>query len=250
MASQSRSRGQPYLQKAVGAADQLLAPSSPFRLVATGQYADIFYKKNSQESIFEVQFDVARNELQGDGGSNSPYALTAYAPFAPFNRFSISEKFVAAAEAGDARIAALTFAFNSSLPIYTKYKGTPTGNQEITYGDANLFIYRLADIILLKAEALNDLGQTNLAIPLINQIRNRAGLINTTASTPDQVRDAILKERYIELHAEGKRWFDLIRNNVVTREIPGVKGSEHILWPIHESVINENPNIIQNTYYK
>ena len=75
----------------------------------------------------------------------------------------------------------------------------------------NQILIRLADIILLKAEALNALGQTGDAIPLINAIRARATLPATTASTQTDVALAILNERRLELALEGHRWNDLLR---------------------------------------
>ena len=75
----------------------------------------------------------------------------------------------------------------------------------------NEILIRLADIILLKAEALNQLGQTAQAIPLINAIRARVNLAPTTASTQSDVAAAILLERRLELSLEGHRWNDLLR---------------------------------------
>ncbi|PXY41432.1 RagB/SusD family nutrient uptake outer membrane protein [Flavobacterium cheongpyeongense] len=77
--------------------------------------------------------------------------------------------------------------------------------------DANIVYLRYGEVILMKAEALNELGQTSEAIPLLNQIRNRAGLGNTPATSQDAVRTAIWKERRVELAFEFDRFFDLVR---------------------------------------
>jgi len=65
---------------------------------------------------------------------------------------------------------------------------------------------RLADIILLKAEALNNLGDVTGAAILVNQIRTRVSLPNTTASDKTSMALAIEKERRLELAFEGFRW--------------------------------------------
>ncbi|HEY6976392.1 MAG TPA: RagB/SusD family nutrient uptake outer membrane protein, partial [Chitinophagaceae bacterium] len=68
----------------------------------------------------------------------------------------------------------------NSVPFIGKWKHPNGWNSP-----DDVMMIRLADIILLKAEALNNLGQTDDAIPLINQIRSRVNLPNTTATTQD-----------------------------------------------------------------
>ncbi|OXA87639.1 RagB/SusD family nutrient uptake outer membrane protein [Flavobacterium hercynium] len=82
-------------------------------------------------------------------------------------------------------------------------------NQEFT--DTNLRYLRYAEVILMKAEALNELGLTADAIPLINMIRTRAGLGDTPFTSQDDIRKAIYKERRLEFAFEHDRWFDLVR---------------------------------------
>jgi hypothetical protein len=73
-------------------------------------------------------------------------------------------------------------------------------------------VYRYAEVLLMYAEVLNELNNTSDAIPYLNQVRNRAGLNNTTATTQSALRDVILHERQIELAFEDKRWHDLVRS--------------------------------------
>ncbi len=70
-------------------------------------------------------------------------------------------------------------------------------------------IYRYAEVLLFLAEALNEQGKAAEALTYLNQVRARAGL---AASTATDLRDAIFKERRVELAFENKRWFDLIRS--------------------------------------
>jgi hypothetical protein len=77
----------------------------------------------------------------------------------------------------------------------------------------NQRVIRYADVLLLQAEALNEQGQTATAIPLINQVRNRANLAPLVAGdfTQATLRTQLMHERATELAGEGVRWFDLQR---------------------------------------
>jgi hypothetical protein len=77
----------------------------------------------------------------------------------------------------------------------------------------NQRVIRYADVLLLQAEALNEQGQTATAIPLINQVRSRAGLAPLVAGnfTQATLRTQLMHERATELAGEGVRWFDLQR---------------------------------------
>lgn len=125
------------------------------------------------------------------------------------------------------------------------------------------YLVRLADIILLKAEALNELNRTPEAIIELNKIRNRALLNNTTATTKDQVRNAILSERRLEFAQEGQRWDDLVRfgkavdvmNNLVeTNLVTGARvnygmNTDKLLLPIPQEERERNTKLTQNPGY-
>jgi len=107
---------------------------------------------------------------------------------------------------------------------------------------------RLADVILLYAEALNETGNSTDAVTELNKIRNRAGLANSTATSQGDVRSAIQDERRLELAFEGQRWFDLVRTNTVDAEIGETINSNYHIFPIPISevlssfgVITQNP---------
>lgn len=78
-------------------------------------------------------------------------------------------------------------------------------------------IYRYADIMLLRAEALNKTGQHQAALNIVNAVRNRVGytvnaqLSDYTGNLMQGIERTILEERRIELMGEGKRWFDMCR---------------------------------------
>ncbi len=80
------------------------------------------------------------------------------------------------------------------------------------------YIFRLADIILLKAEALNESNQLEAAVSEINRIRARVNLdplSDAQKSSKEVLRNTILKERRLELAQEAQRWDDLVRLNKV-----------------------------------
>ena len=126
----------------------------------------------------------------------------------------------------------------------------------------NLVLLRLADIILLKAEALNTLGQTGDAIPLVNAIRARVKLAPTTAVSQSDMALAILNERRLELAFEGERWYDLLRFgaqytiNLMNSQKDGNGMSlgyqvdaHRLLYPIPQNDRDNNPNLTQNPGY-
>ena len=110
---------------------------------------------------------------------------------------------------------------------------------------------RLADVILLYAEALNENGApASEVLPLLDDIRTRAGLnsLSGTVSSKEDVKKAIANERRLELACEGHRWFDLVRTGTVSEEIGEVVGSEYYLFPVPiseilatDGVITQNP---------
>ncbi len=113
---------------------------------------------------------------------------------------------------------------------------------------------RLADVILLYAETLNENGvAATTVLPLLDDIRTRAGLnildpavINTQAL----VREAIADERRLELAFEGHRWFDLVRTGTAEAEMGETIGAQYYLFPIPISEILASGGVItQNQGY-
>jgi len=116
---------------------------------------------------------------------------------------------------------------------------------------------RLADIILLYAEALNentnaDGSQSASILALLDDIRTRAGLasLSGTATTQAEVRQAIANERRLELAFEGQRWFDLVRTGTVDAEMGETINPNYHLFPIPVSEVLASGGVItQNTGY-
>lgn len=117
-------------------------------------------------------------------------------------------------------------------------------------------IIRYADILLSRAEALNEVdGPTPEALDLVNQVRGRAGLEPLTAAeapTREALRDLILLERGWEFVAEGKRREDLVRHGKLIEyaQARGINAQAfRTRYPIPIAEINANPAVEQNPGY-
>ena len=113
---------------------------------------------------------------------------------------------------------------------------------------------RLADVILLYAEALNETGSgAGTVLGLLDPIRTRAGLNPidpAVVSSQAAIRQAIQDERRLELAFEGQRWFDLVRTGTVNAEMGVTVPSEFLLFPVPNSEVLAFPDVIfQNPGY-
>ena len=126
-------------------------------------------------------------------------------------------------------------------------------NATCGYGSIqNIRILRFADILLINAEAANELGNTSVAITNINKIRNRAELANTTASTQSAIRLAIWQERRVELAMEMDRFLDLVRTGQAETYLGplGFKKGVNELFPIPLQAITDSKGVLtQNPGY-
>jgi starch-binding outer membrane protein, SusD/RagB family len=104
--------------------------------------------------------------------------------------------------------------------------------------DAKLPIYRYADIMLLRAEALNKKGLHQEALDIVNTVRNRVGytvnaqLADYPPDPTDEIERTILTERQLELVGEGKRWFDLMRIGTIYDYTNGYEYLREVMNPI------------------
>lgn len=141
------------------------------------------------------------------------------------------------------------FGINQSL--CNKYGSDP--NAVAANSGIDLPEIRYADILLAKAEALNEQnGPSAESIELINKIRRRVGItvLDQASFNQKTLRDAILKERIHELFLEGKERDDLIRNGtfITSAVARGVKNAQnfHVLFPIPQSEIDASSQINEN----
>lgn len=168
--------------------------------------ADVFSvaNKNNAEIIFAVKYNKA---IIGQGHSLNQY----------FNAPALDPLLLAAYTTSDTRRDLLNIVtINPTNKPVKKYQDTfdPSNN---TLGN-DYIILRYSDVLLMYAEALNEVGYnaTGDAFTYLNAVRSRANATTfTSTNLPDQAsfRTAILQERRLELPLELHRWFDLVRTN-------------------------------------
>lgn len=141
----------------------------------------------------------------------------------------------------------------NNYPIVSKYNDPNNGTNDF-------YQIRLADILLLRAKAYNELGDINNAAKLVDEVRTRVKLPPTTANTKDAMAAAILNERRLELAFEGQRWFDLLRTgnaiSVMNAEKDGNGNNLNynvqpymLVYPIPQTQLDLNPLLTQNMGY-
>lgn len=237
-------------------------------LLPPGKWFTIFSEGNTLEGIFELQHDGTR------GQPNNIYSLTS-----PESNLLIGSNYAREILVPQFSRESIR-GFGSLNPLnyfIWKYVGSDPDpllrRSSANQYDANWIVYRLADLLLMKAEALSQTGRYTEALLLINRIRDRASMPSaSTAQNPQAFEDLILQERAKELAYEGKRWFDLLRlgrrndyqrkTNLIELIIKNVPATQKRVlaskltnpygWylPIYEREIESNPKLIQNPYYQ
>lgn len=147
----------------------------------------------------------------------------------------------------------------------------PSDNYAFMYkvrsGYSNVFFLRYDDVLLLKAEALLNGNTVDLAgaAEIIDRLRSRAGakaLTATEKSSKENLFNAYVNERRLELACEGERWYDLVRLDLVEEAMAAAQASDpnrlpiavpytknSYLLPIPQDVLDTNPNVKQNPGY-
>jgi starch-binding outer membrane protein, SusD/RagB family len=235
-------------------------------LISGDNWFTNFYPGNSNESIFEIQYDNSLSQT-------NDFITWFYTD----KRYLTSTFEYSLFETADLRgigTNSTGASFTSGLLIW-KYIGTDiTGNQRSTstQNDQNFIIYRIADIYLMKAEAQIMQGNMTDAAANINKIRERAGLSDITAVADESTMlDMLLAEREREFFSEGKNWFDILRvaqrddckykqklidqvleaQSARNQAIVSSKLYDTNSWymPIASSELKVNSLLIQNSYY-
>lgn len=267
-------------------------------------YDEIFVQKNSRESILELQFDGSTNSntcLYNYRDYNGLYRhrdnntglLQASAPCQTVTRnidntsglFSQSDirrwQSLVYTEAGQRVYSIGKYTYQSITHDNLKDNSEGTENTFIPTGSfsSNWIIYRLSDVLLMKAEAITRLDaptteQLQDAFNCVTMILYRANpsvttdrdkLSFTDYQEPSQLFDLVMRERRREFFGEGKRWFDLVRmaehdgttTNMLTllltkyatntNAVRAKLASMNSLYsPVYENELKVNPNLHQN----
>jgi hypothetical protein len=224
-------------------------------------YSDLWdiNNKNNSESIWEIQYDGYSSSVGnwipsqfiGDGWKKFETPTNDLV-----NTFTAEHDNVRL----NASIAFVTYGWPdqywtvpTNYPVLSKYTDPNNGYN-------NMYMLRLADILLLRAEAYNAQGDVADAATVVNQVRARVGLPAIPAANPGDMALAIEKERRLELAFEGQRWYDLLRTgraldvmnaqkdgagNSLNYNVPAYK----LLLPIPQTQLDLNPLLIQNPGY-
>lgn len=240
--------------KALAKANEVIA-SGKYSLLPL--YSDVFdvEKKNNAETILALQY------LRQDGLGMRMQVLL----LGPDDKFSfgasggwglgfVEDGFYQKYQQTDDRI---NTAFSNPKPGQKTYF---TGKWKDTKGASadghgnDLILFRYADLLLIQSEAANELnGPTADAYTQINRVRARAKQPALTGLSKDQLRDAVLNERMLELSYEQHRWFDLKRTGRLKDVMIATKkdwNDRYLLFPIPQSEIDASNGVIkQNPGY-
>jgi hypothetical protein len=118
-------------------------------------------------------------------------------------------------------------------------------------GDEDIYVIRYAEVLLSRAEAEARQGKLEEAVASLNPTRVRAGLdpLDAAGMTQQQLLDAILHERRLELAMEGDRWPDLVRRGQAIAVLGLEDRPEQRLFPIPLAELDVAPNLVQNPGY-
>ena len=257
----------------ITACDKIIS-SGKFGLIAgnAGFYNTLYYNGNSNESIFEFQFDEQKlNPFYSMFIQGSRRYIAN--PRVMEEMFTIdfdddTKKDIrgdgVSVRLSDGAVWKLTaFDFNTSRSASESY--------------AHWIVYRYAEILLMKAEALAWTNKGQDALDIVQTIRDRAHALEATKRTPgpddtENISEYILEERAREFAFEGKRWYDVLRHakrnnyaylqvllNMVALSVPGdrqqiainkYKDYNSHYFPIYQYELQTDKNLVQNPFYK
>jgi hypothetical protein len=231
-------------------------------VVASGKHRlldkpeDVFSATNESnaEIIFAVQFASGVNGNREGSGAFQQFSPSGTVSGAKGHNLP-TRSFYALYTDADLRKTAYVGTTSAGVPFSKKLKLPTTAPND---GGSDWVVLRYADVLLMLAEAENELNNPAAAAPLLNQVRTRAGLPATAAATQAELREAIELERRLELIGEGHRWFDLLRTGkaistmnawFAEQAIPITISAKNLLMPIPQSQIDTDPTLTQNPGY-
>ena len=223
--------------------------------------------ENSSESLFEIQ--AAAFEIGGGGSQYNEVQGVRGVPNLGWGFNRPSDDLIAEFERGDPRREATILYVGEVLPDGSGIVEGDAGidgerfNQKAWVpehpgtngnGPGNIRILRYADVLLIAAEALNEIGRQDEALMYLNMVRERARgganvLPDVTTIDQGELRNAIWHERRVELALEQHRWFDLVRTNrsfeVMQPLRPNFTQNKNELFPIPQVEIDLSEGALQ-----
>ncbi len=241
-----------------------------YDLFTEGNRTELFSPKNQRDNEFifvSVMADIPDNDT-GNGWLSHVVPRGYQWKFPPRQIFAaeykIRSEFLESFEPGDERLDAFLFEFvdeDDSLIVlgennarslkFPEYPG-----QSISRSSDDFIYIRYADILLSRAEALNELNGLNAeSVQLLNLVRDAAGAGTFNVgdfSSEQEFTDIIIDERGREFHTEALRRQDLIRQGkFVEMALERGKPAQnfHVRYPIPLTEMERNPNLVQNEGY-
>lgn len=211
----------------VSLCDQIIA-SGQHSLVPT--FSNIFATQGTAESIWELSFETTN--------SNTLAFFLFSTALGGRNEIRPNTTLASAYSTTDAR-RILTTSYDAQLK-YFRINGTDFP-----------VLFRYAEVILNRAEALAELGRNAEALTALNLIRNRAGIGDadaTLVTNPTALKTEIFTQRRLELALEGHYFFDLVRTGRAAATLSNWASTQALL-PIPQRERDSNPNITQNPGY-
>ncbi|MFB6340809.1 RagB/SusD family nutrient uptake outer membrane protein [Saccharicrinis sp. FJH62] len=200
-------------QQSIEACDKVI-DSGKYGLVPRDDFwfEDLYVKGNSSEGIFELQFaDDKLNpffnlfETVGQLKANSDM-MEVYFPVDIY----------ASPDSADIRGDGCSYKSSRNFSLWKYIGRNKYEAKEREEATNNFMVYRYADVLLLKAEALAQVDRGSESLALIKEIRKRAHATRESDEGNPTDKNAlvnyILNERAREFAFEGKRWFDILRN--------------------------------------
>lgn len=200
----------------------------------TNSYLALYADRNTEEAIWEVNYDnivtntMARTFLPGTLGG--------------VRMLEANPDIIATYEEGDIR-KNVTIGMQAVGPFVNKYTRANSGSD-------NIIIFRLAEVLLSRAEALAEISfPSQEALDLLNEIRRRAELSPVATSDKNTFLTQLYQDRRLELCYEGHEWFDLVRTDRLS-SVLGITDSNKRIWPVPAVELLRNPNLLpQNPGY-
>ncbi|WP_158285065.1 RagB/SusD family nutrient uptake outer membrane protein [Arenibacter aquaticus] len=241
-----------------------------YDLFTDGNRIELFSPENQRDNefIFVANMSDTPNDVTGNGWLSHvvPRGYQwQYPPRAIFAaEFKIRSEFLELFEPEDERLDAFLFEFvngdgetiilGEDDARSLKFPEYP--NQDISRASDDFPFLRYADILLSRAEALNELnGPNQVSVDLLNLVRDAAGVdtfVVDDFSTKEAFRDFILDERGREFHTEALRRQDLIRHGkfIESANERGKSAEDfRVRFPIPQTEIERNPSLTQNDGY-
>lgn len=195
--------------------------------------------KDNNEIIFAVHFN---KEVEGEGHSYW-YNITNAS-----DETNQSSSLINTYPTGDTRKDLITYV-KAANNVYLMNKFYDTKSSTFNVVGNDQILLRYADVLLMYAEALNEIGydasESSLALKCLNEVRERAGISDLTAkqlNSQEKFRKGILVERQREFPYEGQRWFDLVRMGFAKSVMAenGVEINDYqLLFPIPQQEIEK-----------